>query len=103
MAEVARRYRSGETQEAISASLGVSQKAVRRILDQLGEPLHTPCPVSGVHRQTILAQYAEGESIMVISAKLGANRQRIVDLEGFAVRPRMTSRKVGGHRQRPRG
>jgi hypothetical protein len=32
-----------------------------------------------------------------------ANRQRIVDLEGFAVRHRMTSRKVGGHRQRPRG
>ena len=32
-----------------------------------------------------------------------ANRQRIVDLEGFGVRPRMTSRKVGGHRQRPRG
>jgi hypothetical protein len=73
MAEVARRYRSGETQEAISASLGVSQKAVRGVLDQLGEPIRTPCPVSGVHRQTILDQYAEGKPIKVISAQLGLN------------------------------
>ena len=73
MTEVTRRYRSGETQEAISTSLGVSQKAVHRVLDQLGEPLRTPCPVSGVHRQTILDQYVEGKSIKVICAQLGLN------------------------------
>jgi uncharacterized protein (DUF433 family) len=73
MAEVARRYRSGETEEAIATSLGVSQKAVRRVLDQLREPLRTPCPVSGMHRQPILDQHAEGQSISVISAQLGLN------------------------------
>ena len=92
MAEVARRYRSGETQEAISASLGVSQKAVRRVLDQLGEPLHTPCPVSGVHRQTILAQYAEGKSIKVISAQLGLNFATVYQVLRRAGRVRNKSR-----------
>jgi len=46
---------------------------------------------------------AELNFTMVRAPFDGANRQRIVDLEGFGVRPRMTSRKVGGHRQRPRG
>jgi transposase len=73
MVEVVRRYRSGETQETIAASLGVSQKAVRRVLDRLEEPRRTSCPVSGVHRQTILDWHAEGKSIKVISAQLGLN------------------------------
>lgn len=73
MANVAGRYRSGETQEAIAASLGVSQKAVRRVLDWLEEPRRTSCPVSGVHRQTILDWHAEGKSIKVISAQLALN------------------------------
>lgn len=71
MAEVASRYRAGETQEAIAASLGVSQKAVRRVLGQMGEPLRTSCPVSGVHRQTILDRHDDGKSIKEISAILG--------------------------------
>jgi transposase len=73
MAEVARRYRSGETQEAIAASLGVSRKVVCRVLDQLEEPRRTSCPQSGMHRQTILDWHAEGKSIKVISAQLGLN------------------------------
>lgn len=71
MAEVARRYRSGETQKAIAASLGVPQKVIRRILEELGEPLRTSCPVSGVHRQSILDQHAGGKSIKEISTELG--------------------------------
>lgn len=70
---VVRRYRSGETQEAIAASFGVNQQAVRRVLDQLGEPLRTSCPVSGVHQQTILDLHAAGKSIKEISTHLGLN------------------------------
>lgn len=73
MAGVAHRYRAGETQSGIAASLGVSQRAVRSVLDHAGEPLHTSCPVSGVHRQTILNCYEEGESIREISGSLGLN------------------------------
>jgi hypothetical protein len=73
MAEVARRYRSGETQKAIAASLGVPQKVVRRILEQLGVPLRTSCPTSGVHRQAILDQHAEGRTIKEISTGVGLN------------------------------
>jgi transposase len=73
MVEVARRSRSGETQEAIAASLGVSQKALRRVLDRLEEPRRTSCPVPGMHRQTILDWHAEGHSIKVISTQLGLN------------------------------
>jgi hypothetical protein len=73
MADVARRYRSGETQKAIAASLGVPQKFVRRVLAELGEPLRTSCPVSGVHRQAILDQHAEGKTIKEISTGVGSN------------------------------
>ena len=73
MAEIARRYRSGETQQAVAASLGVSQKVVRRVLDQVGEPLRTSCPVSGTHCQAILDQHADGKTINEISAALGLN------------------------------
>ena len=73
MAVVARRYRSGETQGAIAATLGVSQKAVRRILDRSEEPIRPSCPVSGTHRQTILDRHAEGRSIKEISTELGLN------------------------------
>ncbi len=55
----------------IAHSLGVLQKVVRRVLDQLGEPRRTSCPVSGVHRQTILDQHAGGEPIKEISTGLG--------------------------------
>jgi DNA-directed RNA polymerase specialized sigma24 family protein len=73
MAEVASRYRSGQTQKAIAASLGVTQKAVRRALNHLGEPLRTSCPVSGVRRQVILDRHTEGKSIKEISTELGLN------------------------------
>jgi transposase len=73
MADVARRYHSGETQKAIAASLGVPEKVVRRILVELREPLRTSCPVSGVRRQAILDWHAGGKSIKEISTGLGLN------------------------------
>jgi transposase len=73
VAEVARRYRSGETQKAIAAWLGVPQKVIRRVLKLLGVPLRTSCPVSGVHRQAILDRHAGGKSIQEISTGLGLN------------------------------
>ncbi len=71
VAEIARRYRAGETQEGIAHALGVGQKAVRRVLDQLGEPPRPTSPVSGVHRQTILDLHVVGKSIKEISTGLG--------------------------------
>ena len=73
MAEVVRRYRSGETQGAIARSLGVSQGAIRRVLNQMKEPRRSSCPASGVHREVILDQYAQGKSIKEISSQLGLN------------------------------
>jgi len=73
VADVIRRYRSGETQGAIAASLGVNQRAVRRVLELQNEPIRTSCPVSGVHREAILDRHGRGQSIKEISTGLGLN------------------------------
>lgn len=73
MAETARRYRAGETQKAIAASLGVPQKVIRHILEELKEPLRKSCPVFGGYCQTILDRHAEGKTIKEISTGFGLN------------------------------
>jgi len=91
MAEVIRRYRSGETLQAIATSFGVPQKAVRRVLEEFDEPLRTSCPVSGVHRQTILDRHAGGKSIKEISTGLGLNFATVYQV----------LRRAAGRRRRP--
>jgi hypothetical protein len=74
LAEIARRYRANESQEAIAATLGLGRGVVRRALEHLAVPLRpTTCPASGRHREAILARHAEGKSIKEISTQLGVN------------------------------
>jgi hypothetical protein len=70
----------------------VNQKAIRRVLKQLGEPLRTPCPVAGVHRQTILDRHAEGKSIKEISAQLGLDFTTVYQVLRRAGRVQKTNR-----------
>src|SRR5581483_6433348 len=70
-AEIARRYRSGESQAAIASSLGLGRSVVRNVLAKQAVPIRPKCPASGPHQETILALHADGKSIREISTRLG--------------------------------
>jgi hypothetical protein len=102
--ELARRYRSGETIEAIAAAVGVDPRTVRQRLRRAGVELRPPGRCRGyrllhLDDAEIVRRYRAGETMPAIGRSLGVSaatvRDRLMDA-GVERRPR-----GGGRRPRP--